>query len=222
MTSPRIYIGGPIAGKPNARQTFDAAEMSLRADGWDPVNPFLITPHQHDGNCPDGPWAGEGGEHTAPCYMRTDLAAVLTCDAIYLLDGWELSSGARTEFEAARAAGLTIYYQRSGIDVTHLERQRAWSRETFGPGDRLFGVVDHIRKELDEILESSTEDRLGEWVDVIILAFDGAWRSGAEPGDIIAAVKAKQARNERRTWPDWRTMSANHAIEHVRTEDGAA
>lgn len=103
------------------------------------------------------------------------------------------------------------------IDVAHLTRQREWSRETFGPGPRTAGVCDHIRKELAEI-EADPGD-LREWVDVIILAFDGAWRTGAEPAEIIAAIKAKQARNEARTWPDWRTADPNKAIEHDRTAD---
>lgn len=101
------------------------------------------------------------------------------------------------------------------IDAAHLERQRAWSTKTFGPGVRL-GVIDHIEKELDEVREDVT--CLEEWVDVIILAFDGAWRAGHEPQAIIDAVKAKQLRNEAREWPDWRTMSADEAIEHVKAE----
>jgi hypothetical protein len=101
------------------------------------------------------------------------------------------------------------------IDAAHLAHQREWSSETFGPGARTLGVTDHIRKELVEI-EADPAD-LGEWVDVIILAFDGAWRAGWEPQQIIDAVKAKQARNEARIWPDWRTMSEDHAIEHDRS-----
>ena len=103
------------------------------------------------------------------------------------------------------------------IDAAHLENQRAWSLKTFGPGSRLLGVLDHIRKELVEIEQDPTD--VGEWVDVIILAFDGAWRAGWEPEDIIAAIKAKQEKNEARTWPDWRTMSQDQAIEHVRYAD---
>jgi hypothetical protein len=105
------------------------------------------------------------------------------------------------------------------IDAAHLEAQRDWSEATFGPGDRLLGVLDHIRKELGEIEENPTD--VSEWVDVIILAFDGAWRAGWEPQEIIDAIKAKQAKNEARTWPNWRTMSADKAIEHVRL-DGVA
>lgn len=105
------------------------------------------------------------------------------------------------------------------IDAEHLAHQREWSRATFGPGTRLLGVLDHIRKELAEIEADPTD--LGEWVDVVILAFDGAWRAGWEPEQIIAAVKAKQARNEARTWPDWRGRSEDEAIEHDRTTDPA-
>lgn len=101
------------------------------------------------------------------------------------------------------------------IDADHLAHQREWSRETFGPGSRTLGVLDHIRKELAEIEADPTD--LAEWVDVIILAFDGAWRAGWEPQQIIDAIKAKQARNEARTWPDWRTADPDKAIEHDRS-----
>ena len=103
----------------------------------------------------------------------------------------------------------------TGFDFEeHLQRQRDWSERTFGPGERAAGVVDHIRKELREI-EAAPGD-LEEWVDVVILALDGAWRSGASPRAIIAALAAKQAKNEARRWPDWRTAEPGKAIEHER------
>jgi hypothetical protein len=101
--------------------------------------------------------------------------------------------------------------------VAHLERQRDFSRKTFGPGQRTKGVIDHIRKELAEIEADPTD--ISEWVDVVILAFDGAWRAGWEPADIVAAIVAKQAKNESRVWPDWRTADPEKAIEHDRTHD---
>lgn len=103
------------------------------------------------------------------------------------------------------------------IDAAHIERQRTWSRKNFGPGPRTEGIVDHIRKELGEVLDDPHD--LGEWVDLIILAVDGAWRAGHEPQAIIRAVKAKQARNEVRVWPDWRTAPEGQAIEHDRSYD---
>jgi hypothetical protein len=98
--------------------------------------------------------------------------------------------------------------------VAHLRRQREFSLKTFGPGERTAGVTDHIRKELGEIEKSPLD--LTEWIDVVMLAFDGAWRAGYAPETIAAALSAKLAKNEARNWPDWRTADPNKAIEHVR------
>lgn len=98
--------------------------------------------------------------------------------------------------------------------VAHLHRQREFSLRTFGPGARVNGVIAHIRKELIEI-ESAPRD-LEEWIDVAMLALDGAWRAGYEPADIALALATKLTINELRTWPDWRTVAPDQAIEHVR------
>jgi hypothetical protein len=107
----------------------------------------------------------------------------------------------------------------SVIDVKHLDRQWEWSQSTFGPGVNTEGVIDHIRLELKEI-EADPYD-LMEWVDVLILAFDGALRAGFEPQEIIDGIKEKQEINEQRRWPDWRTSEPGKAIEHVRDFDGS-
>ena len=98
--------------------------------------------------------------------------------------------------------------------LAHLYRHREWSEKTFGPGHRWKGVVDHIRKELIEV--ESAPDDVEEWIDIVILALDGAWRSGATPEQVIAALVAKHEKNESRQWPDWRTVPEDRAIEHVR------
>lgn len=105
--------------------------------------------------------------------------------------------------------------------VAHLRRQMEFSARTFGPGDRVTGVCDHIRKELREVQDDAVAGvpTLPEWVDVILLALDGAWRSGASPEQIAEAITAKQARNEGRAWPDWRTADPSKAIEHDRSRD---
>lgn len=104
--------------------------------------------------------------------------------------------------------------------AAHLHRQRAFSKATFGPGARTQGVLDHIRKELREI--EARPDDLSEWIDVAILAFDGAMRAGWTPEQVTAALVDKQERNERRSWPDWRTADPDKAIEHVRQAPGGA
>jgi hypothetical protein len=120
-----------------------------------------------------------------------------------------------------------LYDGHGAIDAAHIAHQANWSRETFGPGPRTEGVLDHICKEVDEVLADPYD--LNEWVDLIILSFDGAWRAletkaemtgeSWSPQQIIDAVKAKQAKNEARVWPDWRTMSADKAIEHDRSAE---
>jgi hypothetical protein len=101
--------------------------------------------------------------------------------------------------------------------LRHLQRQWDFSIKTFGPGFIHVGIVDHIRKELNEI-EKEPHD-LAEWIDVIILGLDGAMRSGHTPLEVVQALIAKQEKNEKRKWPDWRTADRSKAIEHDRSED---
>lgn len=111
----------------------------------------------------------------------------------------------------------------------HLARQIAFSRSTFGPGERTEGVSDHIRKELMEVKAGyQPEYRAQEWVDVAILGLDGLWRALAiaypclSDAELAAKacewIEAKQTKNEGRSWPDWRTASQDKAIEHVRID----
>lgn len=81
----------------------------------------------------------------------------------------------------------------------------AWSIATFGPGDRHAGILAHIRLELDEI--AAKPDDLEEWIDVVLLAMDGAARAaGADGRAFVDALVAKDAKNRARSWPDWRTL----------------
>lgn len=117
-----------------------------------------------------------------------------------------------TEFGHSVLAAAT----RPGFDlITHLHRQIA-----FSPGERTAGVLDHIRKELIEIEAAPTD--LTEWVDLLLLALDGAWRAGHTAEAICQGIDAKQTKNEARTWPDWRTVAPGKAIEHVRSGEPSA
>lgn len=112
--------------------------------------------------------------------------------------------------------------------ISHLKRQIAFSRATFGPGTRQKGVIDHITKEFKEIEDSGFNDP-DEWTDVAILGIDGLWRAIAGTAsaaplttdeiaeEVVRRIVAKQNRNELRNWPDWRTAPKDKAIEHVRT-----
>jgi hypothetical protein len=94
-----------------------------------------------------------------------------------------------------------------------IDNKVAWSRETFGPGERTTGVCAHLRKEIDEA-EREPRDA-SEWADIVLLAMDGAGRHGIDGASLLSAIYAKDAQNRTRTWPDWRTVAADAPIEHL-------
>lgn len=198
----RVYLSGPMSGiADNNFPAFHEWAARLRGQGFDVVSPAEIQ---------------EAG--TWELCLRADLRELCTCDAIALMPGWESSKGANLELHVAHRLGMEVMHLQFDL-VKHLRRQADFSARTFGPGARLEGVTDHIAKELHEVRDSG--GALAEWVDVIILAFDGAWRSGATAEEIIAALEAKQAKNESRRWPDWRTADPAKAIEHVRVAEAS-
>lgn len=198
-----VYLSGPMSGiADNNFPAFNDWASKLRAQGYDVVSPAEIQEA--------GSWE---------LCLRADLRELCTCDAIALMPGWENSKGANLELHVAHRLGMAVMHLPLQFDlVQHLRRQMEFSERTYGPGMRTEGVCDHIRKELNEVLSDAMagEPTLPEWVDVIILGFDGAWRSGASPEQIVAAIVAKQTKNEGRKWPDWRTAELGKAIEHVR------
>jgi hypothetical protein len=98
--------------------------------------------------------------------------------------------------------------------VAYVDRQQKWSTRTFGPGLRTGGITKHIEQELVEIRDEP--DDLFEWCDVVILALDGAWRSGHSPAEIAEALERKQAINFARSWP--KPASQDEPSMHVKSE----
>lgn len=100
--------------------------------------------------------------------------------------------------------------------IKHLERHIEFSKKTFGPGILTEGIIDHITEELDEIKAEPLD--LEEWIDVVMLALDGAWRAGHSPEDIAYMLECKQTKNEARNWPDWTTVDRTKAIGHIKED----
>ena len=104
--------------------------------------------------------------------------------------------------------------------IKYLKRQKEFSERTFGPMDsgeqRFDAIIDHIEKELAEVKQLPID--VFEWMDVVILAFDGALRAGWTPEQVASALKEKLRTNELRKWPDWRTADPGKAIEHIKEE----
>ena len=92
----RTYLAGPMSGNPELNfPLFHAEAKRLRDCGHEVVNPAEINPDITSG------WAD--------C-MRADIAALVTCEAIALLPGWQQSKGATLEHHIATQLGLVVIH----------------------------------------------------------------------------------------------------------------
>lgn len=107
---PKIYISGAIMYATGQRDLFAEAEDELAKQGWEPLNPKSVAACE-DINCVRQQHEiAKGMEHSWGCFMRYDLKAMLDCDAIYMLPGWEQSHGARLELQVASAVGMRVVF----------------------------------------------------------------------------------------------------------------
>lgn len=87
-----VYISGAMTGLPNYnREAFLEAQKKLEADGHTVLNPA---------------WLPDGLPDCA--YREIDIAMLRNADAIYMLDGWGDSNGARHELDLAMRNGMKI------------------------------------------------------------------------------------------------------------------
>lgn len=108
----KIYIAGPMRGRPDFNfPAFDEAKRLLTADGHDVVSPADID--RDHGLTPAnlGDPNREFSRKEVLPFVQRDVQALIGCDAIYLLEGWEQSKGARAEKALAEWMGLEIRYQ---------------------------------------------------------------------------------------------------------------
>lgn len=95
----KCYIAGKISDLPLREyiHNFTEAKKEVEDLGFIPISPTDL-PHSHD--------------KTWLSYMREDLKALLSCDAIYMLSNWESSTGAKIEFNLAYELGIKVIYQK--------------------------------------------------------------------------------------------------------------
>ena len=95
-----FYVSGPMTGYDGHNfDAFDTTEKVLKELGFQ-----VLTPAQ------DGDLDDEGlGTATREEFMRRDIDWVLSSDGVVVLDGWEMSRGARLEVAVAREIGLPIF-----------------------------------------------------------------------------------------------------------------
>lgn len=138
----RIYISGPISGMPDLnREAFANAATYLRARGNDVVSPHEIISHER-AEREAWEWAD---------YMREDIKALMTCDAIYMLDGWERSKGARIEHMLARQLGFVLSWDADRDDREYDSMQELIDA-TNAAAEKGAAIIDQLMR-LDEQME---------------------------------------------------------------------
>ena len=86
----KVYIAGKITGNPDYIKQFAEAEEELKASGHTVLNPVK----------------NKGFSYKE--YIDMGLCELMKCDGIYLLDGWQESSGARLEFLYAMVTDMVV------------------------------------------------------------------------------------------------------------------
>ncbi|MEC5319284.1 DUF4406 domain-containing protein [Brenneria populi subsp. brevivirga] len=105
---PTVFISGPMNGREDYnRDEFNFEAKELEKQGFIVLNPAIL---------PDGL------EHKH--YMAMSLAMLEQADAIYLLEGWEKSTGATLEFDRAKQRGLLFMYQSTEVFTAAVARFR--------------------------------------------------------------------------------------------------
>lgn len=102
------YIAGPMTliGPPTWNYpAFEAMAHYLRACGWEVISPHEL--HPSDSETPYD-W-----------FMRRDLAELVKCGRVVMLNQWEKSRGAKLEFTVAVDLGMEIVYEH---DINWLTR----------------------------------------------------------------------------------------------------
>lgn len=104
----RLYLAGPMTGIANLNfPLFNAEAARLRALGHDIVNPAEINGGADELVACAAMMPDELAAHWLTC-MRKDVVALMTCDGVALLPGWERSRGVNVERTLAINLGLPV------------------------------------------------------------------------------------------------------------------
>ena len=94
----KVYLSLPISGYDLTERIETALkmELNLQARGYDVFNPL-----------------DNGLPHEAPTYehMKADIKALLDCDIVLFMSGFNRSAGCHTELAVAMAVGMEIWFQ---------------------------------------------------------------------------------------------------------------
>ena len=99
-----VYVAGAFRARTqwgimqNVRKAEDAS-LRLWKLGYAVICPHTMTQHFQD-ECPDELW------------LKGMIELLKRCDAIYMVEGWQISEGSIAELQVAKDRGLKIFYER--------------------------------------------------------------------------------------------------------------
>ena len=100
----KVYIAGPMTGYTDFNfPAFNEAEAFLRRLGYYVVNPVKLSEKVDVTNMTT--------EEAHEAYLAVDIPELKKCEAIFLLKGWHMSSGAKEELKTALEDGLKVYLE---------------------------------------------------------------------------------------------------------------
>lgn len=91
----KLYLSGGITGIINFRAIFKENQKKLEDAGYEVLNPLDI-PACSGWTC-GGIWTANRYQHEWRCNLRYDIAAMVFCDGIAMIEGWQESTGATLE-----------------------------------------------------------------------------------------------------------------------------
>ena len=107
----KCYLSGPISGRDldERRKAFKAAQVMLKAAGYDVVNPMEN---------------GLPSDATTAQHMKRDVQLLTECDTIFMMDRWNHSQGCYTEFMVATAIGCEVIFESKMSEIELGENKR--------------------------------------------------------------------------------------------------
>lgn len=103
------YVAGPMTGRPGFNYpAFDAARDLLADEGWNVISPADLD-RQNLGIDFSVMTGNEQLGHLSTAFARQDISSLLVADRVFLLDGWEGSTGATNEGKIATMLGVPVF-----------------------------------------------------------------------------------------------------------------
>ena len=123
----KVYISGQISGleKDDYMERFAKAEKELTERGYSVINPAKV-----NAQLPD--------DTTYEEYMKMSLTMLEMCDYIYMLNGWQNSSGACLEYQYAKTLGKNIIFEEMEEQEIDEPKREIWANAVLKDGKLIF------------------------------------------------------------------------------------